>query len=394
MNRRLRTIIAAVENGDRVLLAAMAVLLFLGSIVVYGTGAYRNPGSGSILGQHFMISKHVFMIGVGLLLMLTLANLNYSLLRWRWLNWSALVMSLALMVLTLVQGDGHQINRWVTVLGFSFQPVELAKMAVIFFLADSWADAVKQDRLGWREVWPALAFGALPLFYVLFEQPNFGNLLTMGLVILAMLLVTGFPWRRMAVAVAVPLGGAVGAYLVSSKLQTRFGEWFLGWRGGSFGYQVDQSIMGMGAGGPLGLGVGKGHNKFNFLPEAHTDFIYSVLGEEMGLWGTLLVIAALMVFVWRGYVIAARASEPFGRMVATGLTTSLAVYGVFNIAMVTGLFPVVGVPLPFVSFGGTAMVMALAAVGILLNIDQMSTIINLRKQRARDRSTFFMDYPA
>ena len=386
MNRRLRTIIAAVESGDRILLLAVGLLLFLGSFVVYGAGTYRNAGGGSILGQHFLISKHIFMIGVGLLMLLILANLNYHLLRRRWLNWPALGSTLVLMFLTLAQSDGHEINRWVTVLGFSFQPVELAKMAVIFFLADSWANPVKQSRLGWRQVGLALALSVLPLFFVLFKQPNFGNLLTMGLVILAMLLVTGFPWRRMAVAVAVPMVGAVGAYLVSSKLQTRFGEWYQGWQGRSFGYQVDQSIMGMGAGGPLGLGVGEGHNKFNFLPEAHTDFIYSVLGEEMGLWGTLLVITALMLFVWRGYTIAARASDPFGRMVATGLTTSIAVYGVFNIAMVTGLFPVVGVPLPFVSFGGTAMVAALAAVGILLNIDHMSAIISLNNQRARDRS--------
>jgi len=386
MNRRLRNIIAAVESGDRVLLLAVGMLLFLGSFVVYGAGTYNNPGGGSILGQHFLISKHIFMIGVGLLMMLVLANLNYHLLRRRWLNWPALAVTLGLMMMTLVQGDGQEINRWVTVLGFSFQPVELAKMAVILFLADRWTVAAQLGKLGWRQVLAALGSGALPLFYVLFKQPNFGNLLTMGLVILAMLLVTGFPWRRMAVAVTIPLAGAVVTFLISSKLQTRFGEWYQGWQGNGFGYQVDQSIMGMGAGGPLGMGLGEGHNKFNFLPEAHTDFIYSVLGEEMGLWGTLTVIAALMLFVWRGYAIAARASEPFGRMVATGLTTSIAVYGIFNIAMVTGLFPVVGVPLPFVSFGGTAMVAALAAVGILLNIDHMSAIISLNNQRARDRS--------
>ena len=110
--------------------------------------------------------------------------------------------------------------------------------------------------------------------------------------------------------------------------------------------------------------------KFAFLPESHTDFAFSVLGEEWGLFGTLLVITLIVVIAWRGYGIAARASEPFGRVLAAGLTTAIAIYGVANVAMVTGIFPVVGVPLPFVSFGGTAMVAGLASVGILLNIEQ------------------------
>lgn len=386
MNRKVRTFIAAVESGDRFLLAAVVLLLFLGSIVVYGTGTYHSPGAGGILGQHFLIGKHLFMIGIGLAFMLLLANTSYHFLRRRWLNWSAMGVGLGLMLMTILQADGDEINRWVTIAGFSFQPVELAKLAIIMFLAERWARAVHLGRLGWREVGSALGIGALPLFLLLYLQPNYGNMLTMGLVILAMLLVAGFAWRSMALAVGVPLLAAVMAFALSSKLQHRFAAWREGLGGESFGYQVDQAIMGLGAGGPLGLGPGNSHNKFNFLPEAHTDFIYSVLGEELGLLGTLAIIAALLVLVWRGYAIAARAAQPFGRMVATGLTTALAVYGVVNLAMVTGLFPVVGVPLPFVSFGGTAMVAALASVGILLNIDHTSAMISLNNQRARDRS--------
>jgi cell division protein FtsW len=118
--------------------------------------------------------------------------------------------------------------------------------------------------------------------------------------------------------------------------------------------------------------VGQSHNKFAFLPEAHTDFIYSLLGEEMGLAGSLGVIVLLMVFVWRGLVIAQRAPDPFGRALAAGLTGGLAIYGITNLAMVTGMFPVVGVPLPFVSFGGTAMLAGLSSIGLLLSIDRSS----------------------
>ncbi len=386
MNRRVRGLLAAVEGGDRIMLASMGFLIFLGIFVVYGAGSYNNPGGGSVLGQHFLIAKHLFMIGVGLVMLLALANLNYHYLRRRWLNWTALVIGLVLVALTLKQGADGTINRWVTVGGFRFQPVELTKLAVILFLAERWAHPSQMGKLNWKAILPGLLIGPLPLFYVLYKQPNFGNILTMSAVILVALLVAGFAWQRMVLALTVPAVAGIIAFMTSSKLERRLSEWWTGVQGGSYGYQVDQSLMGMGAGGTLGLGPGNGHNKFAFLPEAHTDFIYSVMGEELGLWGTLAVILLLVVFLWRGYSIATRATEPFGRMVAAGLTTSLAVYGLANIAMVTGAFPVVGVPLPFVSFGGTAMVAALASVGILLNIDHTSGMMNLSLQRARDRS--------
>ncbi len=386
MNRKLRGFLAAVETGDFLLLGSMGVLIFLGIFIVYGAGSYNNPGGGSVLGQHFLIAKHLFMIGVGLVVMLILANINYQFYRIRWLNWSALILGLLLVSLTLFQGEKGTINRWVTIGGFSFQPVELTKLAVIFFLAERWNKPIQTGNLDWRAVLPGLALGPLPLFIVLYKQPNFGNLLTLGVVILVILLVSGFPWRSMLWATLLPALMAVLAFLTSSKLDQRLNEWWVGVKSGQFVYQVDQSLMGMGAGGTFGLGLGNGHNKFAFLPEAHTDFIYSVLGEELGLAGTLLVIAMLTVFVWRGFAVAQRAIEPFGRIIAAGLTTSLAVYGVVNIAMVTGAFPVVGVPLPFVSFGGTAMVAALASVGILLNIDHTSSMIKQNYQRAKDRS--------
>ncbi len=386
MNRKVRELLAAIEGGDRLLLVSMSLLVFVGIFVVYGAGSYNNPGGGSVLGQHFLIAKHLFMIVVGFVMMLVLANINYQHLRRRWLNWSVLLVGLVLVAMTLKQGDQGIINRWVNIGGFRFQPVELTKLAVILFVAERWAHHAQMGKLTWRAILPGLVFGPLPLFYVLYQQPNFGNILTMGTVILVALLVAGFAWHRMAVIIVIPAVAGVLAFMTSSKLERRLVEWWAGVSGGSFGYQVDQSLMGMGAGGAFGLGPGNGHNKFAFLPEAHTDFIYSVMGEELGLLGSLTVILLLVVFIWRGYSIAGRAAEAFGRIVAASLTTSIAVYGLLNIAMVTGVFPVVGVPLPFVSFGGTAMVAALASVGILLNIDHTSGMINLSLQRARDRS--------
>ena len=378
MNRRIRSLLGGLENADKGLLASMGALLFMGIFVVYGAGSYNSLARSTPLGQHFVVAKHLFMIMVGAALMFGLSNFDYHTFRLRWFNWSALAISLALVAWTLT-GD-RDINRWLTIGGFRFQPVEIAKLAVILFMAERLTGLVKGRVLTWRQLLTTLALGPLPLLGILVLQPNFGNVMTLSGVTLVVLFVAGVVWRRMALIILAPLGAGVAAFLLSAKLGNRLSAWWTGVCQGEFGYQVDQSLIGLGAPGWQGAGLGQSHNKFAFLPEAHTDFIFSVLGEELGLFGTLMVIGMLVMFIWRGYSIAGRAADPFGQVIATGLTTSLAIYGLANIAMVTGLFPVVGVPLPFVSYGGTAMISALASVGILLNIDRQSRSHQLWKR--------------
>ena len=370
MNRRIRGLAGNFEGADLGLLISVGLLLFTGIFVVYGAGSYDRLASGSMLGQHFVGVKHLVMIGMGLVAMFTLANINYHAYRNRWLAWGGFALGMAFMFLTLFGDD--PIPRWVVIGGFRFQPVELTKLALIVFLAERLTVLSSARKLHWKNLLLLMAVGPLPLMIVLVLQPNFGNVMTMMGVVMALLFVAGVAWRKLLLMVSVPLGFAVLAFLSVSKLSTRLGAWWSGMREGEFSYQVYQSLVGMGAGGWKGLGLGNSHNKFSFLPEAHTDFIFSVLGEELGWMGTMLVIVLLMTFIWRGLGIASRASDTFGKFLATGLTMSLAVYGVANIAMVTGIFPVVGVPLPFVSFGGTAMIAALASVGILLSIDRDS----------------------
>jgi len=385
MNRRVRYMLGGLENADKGLVFSISVLIFMGIFVVYGAGSYNRLASSTPLGQHFIIARHLFMIGVGGALMFALANVDYHYFKRRWLNWGGLVISLALVGWTLF-GD-RDINRWITLGGFRFQPVEIAKLAVVLFMAERLTGLARQKTLSWRRLLTTLAMGPLPLLIILALQPNFGNVMTLSGVTLVVLFVAGVVWRRMAIIVLAPLGAGVAAFLLSAKLGNRLDAWWDGVRQGNFGYQVDQSLVGLGGGGWHGLGLGQSHNKFSFLPEAHTDFIFSVLGEELGLFGTLGVIAMLVLFVWRGYSIAGRAADPFGQVVATGLTTSLAIYGLANIAMVTGVFPVVGVPLPFVSYGGTAMIAALASVGILLNIDRHARSHHLWKRNWSQNAT-------
>jgi len=379
MKRKLRGFAGSLERADLWLLAGVAVLLLLGSVVVYGAGSFNRQAAGSPLGQHYIISKHVLMIVVGLALMVGLMHLDYRWLRRRWLNWSLLAGTLALVAITLF--SDREINRWITLFGFSVQPVEAAKIAVIFFLAERLTGLTSGRSLAGRQLATALVLGPLPLIALLVLQPNFGNVMVVAGVTLVILFIAEVPGRWLAALVAVPMLGAVVAFRVVPKLATRLDAWLQGVRLGEYSYQVQQSLIGLGAGGVRGLGIGQSHNKFSFLPESHTDFAFSVLGEEWGLSGTLLVVIMLGLITWRGYGIAARAADPFGRVVAAGLTSGLAIYGVANIAMVTGIFPVVGVPLPFVSFGGTAMLAALASVGILFNIERGSRSYQVWKRR-------------
>ena len=386
MNRRLRGFTGSLERSDRLLLGSVGVLLFIGIFVVYGAGSYNRAATTAPLGQHFIIAKHLFMIGVGFVMMIGLMNIDYRWFRHRWFNWGGLVVTFGLVLWTLlvvrVDPDGDQIiNRWVTIAGFSFQPVEMAKLAMIFFLAERLTNQGPGRRITTRQLVLALALGPLPLLALLVLQPNFGNAMVVAGVTLVLLYVAGVSEKWLVrVVVALPVLAFL-CYLFIPKVHRRVDKLIEGFREGDFGYQVNQSLIGLGGPGWKGAGVGQSHNKFSFLPESHTDFAFSVLGEEWGLFGTLLVVSMLILFAWRGYGIAARAADPFGKVVAAGLTTGIAIYGVANIAMVTGIFPVVGVPLPFVSFGGTAMIAALASVGILLNIERGSRSYQVWKRR-------------
>ncbi|MEN8006923.1 MAG: FtsW/RodA/SpoVE family cell cycle protein [Candidatus Krumholzibacteriota bacterium] len=386
MNRRLRGFTASMEHSDRLLLASVGVLLFIGIFVVYGAGSYNRAAHSSPLGQHFIVAKHLFMIGVGLVMMIGLMNLDYRWFRHHWFNWGGLGVTYGLVAWTLLiarhDPDGDRIiNRWVTIAGFSFQPVEMAKLAMIFFLAERLTNQGAGRNPTPRQLGRALLLGPLPLLVLLVLQPNFGNAMVIGGVTLVLLYVAGVSgkWLLRFLA-ALPLLAGI-CYLAIPKIHRRVDKLIDGFREGDFGYQVNQSLIGLGGPGWKGAGIGQSHNKFSFLPESHTDFAFSMLGEEWGLFGTLMVVAMLILFAWRGFGIAARAADPFGKVVAAGLTTGIAIYGVANIAMVTGIFPVVGVPLPFVSFGGTAMIAALASVGILLNIERGSRSYQVWKRR-------------
>jgi cell division protein FtsW len=254
----------------------------------------------------------------------------------------------------------------------SLQPSELAKLALILFLA--WR--LQRDRdpdQGWQKTFiPCLVLSGFFVFLVMM-QPDLGTAVSLAILAGSMLFVAGVRLRFLA-GIAV-LGLAVLLVLVPMKgYQMRRVTAFLDPASDpqGAGYQVRQSVISVGAGGETGRGLGEGRQKLFFLPYPYTDFVYAVIGEELGLIGTLAVMGAFLVLMWRGLRAAARAPDMFGCYLAAGTTIFLVAQAMINIGVALGMLPAKGLPLPFISYGGSSLVAGLAASGILLNVSQYS----------------------
>jgi cell division protein FtsW len=279
----------------------------------------------------------------------------------------------------------QDITRWFSVFGlFPIQPLEFAKVALVLFLAERLSRLDSEGLRSWRAV-GAVLIAPAALVIILIGQPNYGNALIICLLTWTVLFAAGISMRWLLALLAPVAAAGIAGFFLISKISTRVHDWWLGLQGERLCYQVKQSLIGIGAGGWHGLGLGASHQRFWFLPESHTDFIYSVVGEELGLLGTAGTLALFVILTLRGLAIARRAGDTFGRIAASGLTILLFLYVAANMAMVLGLCPVMGLPLPFVSYGGSALVTNLAVIGILISIDRHGRAYQVWRSRMEAR---------
>ena len=265
----------------------------------------------------------------------------------------------------------NRARRWLRIpLGpatISFQPSELAKWVMVFSLAAFCVKYGERLKSFWRGFVPVCVVVGLVAGLVIIE--DFGSAALIALLSFFILLVGGADWRHLVAPLPVAAAGFVAAILISPTRVMRIlaflhpDQWT-----GSANYQASQSLIAIGSGGLLGKGLGMGVCKYGHLPEDTTDFIFSIIGEEMGFVGTALVIALFIVFVVLGVLVVMRCKEPFGRLLATSIVLAVGVQAALNIGVVTVVLPTKGLPLPFVSAGGTSMLLSAAAVGVLLNI--------------------------
>ncbi|MCB9373611.1 MAG: putative lipid II flippase FtsW [Microthrixaceae bacterium] len=293
----------------------------------------------------------------------------------RWRRWAGpmLIGAVALLVLVLVPGIGAEVNgssRWIGVGALRVQPSEFAKLAVLLFVAKLLADREREGnaRVTRLTLKPTLVvFGGVAALLML--QPNLGTTIVLGAIVLAVLFIFGARLHHLGGVAVVGVGAATALALQASYRRARVTAFLDPWADVSdSGYQTIQSLVGIASGGLFGVGLGASRAKYEFLPEAHTDFIFAIVAEELGLFGAAVVIGLFVALTYFGVRVALETADPFGRLVATGITTWFGVQAFVNIGAVVAVLPITGVPLPFVSFGGSSLVVTMIAAGILANI--------------------------
>jgi cell division protein FtsW len=355
------------ESGWVLLATVTALLVVMGLMMVLSASsveALRSYG-----GAWVFFQKQAVWAVVGAVVMAATACWDYR--RWKRLAWPLVVASLVLLAAVHIPGVGINVSgstRWLGFGFFSFQPSELAKFALLVFVADLLArrhDRMHESRQTLRPVAiVAGAFGGLVLL-----QPDMGTAMVLVLIVLVELFVAGLPLLRMAGVFAAASIGAVVLAMGAGYRRNRMFAFVDPWGDVSnTGYQVAQSLVALGTGHLAGVGLGASRAKWGFLPNAHTDFIFAIVGEELGLVGTLLVLSLFAAFAVLGIRAALRAPDRFGMLLATGITAWVVGQALVNMGAVTGMLPVTGVPLPFLSFGGTSLVVTMGSVGVLLNV--------------------------
>ncbi len=354
---------------DHTLLVVTMILALVGLVMVFSASAivagnrFHDPG--------FFLKRQIAWLVFGFLLMHLTSRIDYTF--WKPMSVPILGCMLLLLVMVLMPSLGVSAKgarRWLRLGPISIQPAEMVKLVTVIYLAaylTKKADKIALFRSG---LMPALIVVGLMSGLVLLE-PDLGTVVVMGLVTVGMCFLAGAKMAHLLslalCAIPVVLVLVVGSSYRRQRLMTFLAPWK---DASDAGFQITQSFLAFGSGGPFGVGLGQGKQKLFFLPEAHTDFVLALVGEELGLIGTATVILLFALFVWRGFHIAARARVPFGRYLGMGITLLIGVQALVNAGVVTGLLPTKGLTLPFVSYGGSSLVVSLVGVGILLSISR------------------------
>lgn len=354
---------------DHTLLMIMIALTLVGLVMVFSASAVvatnRFQDSG------YFLKRQLAWMTFGLLLMHVSSRIDYIWWKRLWLPLLGLTVTLLAMVLIPSIGVAAKgARRWLSLGPFAVQPAEIAKLVAVIYLAAYLAR--KEERLTdfWIGLVPALCVVGVLSGLILLE-PDLGTVVVMGSVTIGMLFLGGARLSHLLslglCAVPAVLALALGRSYRRDRLMTFLDPWK---DASDTGFQITQSFLAFGSGGLFGVGLGEGKQKLFFLPEAHTDFVLALVGEELGLVGTAVVILLFAIFVVRGFQISARARMPFGRFLGMGITLLIGTQALINACVVTGLLPTKGLTLPFVSYGGSSLVVCMLGVGILLSISR------------------------
>lgn len=357
-----------------ILLPIAALLMFSVAFVYSASSSFAAVKFGS---SEELFWSHGLKVIVGLFLLIVFARLDYHM--WERMSSTVILIAIGFLILVLLTGATVKgASRWVNLGPLSFQPSELAKFALVLHTA-ALLSARRAMMKDWRQsVGPVLAW-TIPVCVLIALQPNLSTASVIFMIVLSMMFLADVrPLYMMAI---IGAGGVIGGlYAVSAEYRLRRLMAYFGSADAdqSVVYQLDQALIAFGNGGITGVGPGQSRQRDWFLPESYGDFIFSIVGEEYGFLGVALLLGCFILVVWRGYGVARKAPDSFGRILAGGITTTLALYAFVNAGVTCGLLPTTGLPMPFISYGGSSMFFSTIAVGVLLNISSHAGVYRRR----------------
>lgn len=356
-------------KSDPILLCVVLALTGLGLVMVLSASSIQ--GLNTYGDTYYFFKRQLMWVFLGLPTMYVLSRLKYHVLIR--VSRALLLLSIVGLILVLMPEIGRVVGgsrRWLAIGPFVFQPSELAKISFIVYLAVYLSE--KRDRLNhfFRGIVPPLFLLGI-IFYLILKEPDLGTAVTISVTTIIMLFASGTPIHHLGI-LGISAMPALYYFVMGAEYRRQRMLAFLDpWQDPlDTGFHIIQSLYALGSGGLFGLGFGQSKQKFMYLPTPSTDFIFSVLGEELGLLGALTVVGMFFLIAWRGFVIALKAPDTFGMLLAVGLTAMIVFQAIVNIAVVTGSIPVTGISLPFISYGGSSLLIMLSAAGILLNISR------------------------
>jgi len=355
---------------DKWMFVVTLLLVCVGLVMVFSASAVMaKERFGS---PYSFLLKQLAWAGAGVLAMFAVMNIDYKQFRRPAVVFTFLSTTCLLLIAVFFFRDSHNTHRWIKLGILSFQPSELAKPAIIlylaYFLATRW-----QQIADWKHVLVPAAAPAVLLALLIVKEPDLGTAVACLAIAGAVLYVAGMKMRYFGYAM---VASVLPLYFLIVRVPWRwhrimaFLDPYKDPQG--HGFHIIQSMIAVGTGGLMGAGLMEGKQKLFYLPEPHTDFIFANIAEELGLWGSLLIVLLFSIFLYRGVRVAVRTEDPFARFLATGITAMVVVQALINMSVVLGMMPTKGIPLPLISYGGSSLFITLASVGVLLNITQQT----------------------
>ena len=354
---------------DSILCVTVAILVLIGIVMVFSSSAAYTEHNDSF----YFLKRQVLWCLLGTGLLLITKNLDYH--KLHQYTYPIMIFTFLLLVVVMFPEFSKKVGgarRWLTFGGLSFQPSELAKFTLVLFIAKSLvkrADKLRSFAYGYLPNLIVLGFFFIPIFF----QPDFGTVMVILAVTFTMLFIAGLRKKFLFLSILAIIPIVALAILFAEYRTRRIIAFLNPWEDPSgAGFQAVQSFYAFGRGGFWGAGLGESSQKLYRLPEAHTDFIFSVIGEELGFVGTTAIVLLFLIFIWRGFLTAYQAKDPFGTHLATGLTLLIGLQAFINLGVASGLLPTKGLTLPFISMGGSSMLVTMLSVGVILNISEQT----------------------